>query len=204
MNNGNCIPEKSPPARRNKKPRRVTESWLHNSGLYYLQRFSASTEQFRKVMKRKIERSCHAHPDQDRKNSFEMLEKLIQTFCRSGLLNDAVYAEGLLSSLQRRGLSSRTIRQRMKEKGLDQEVIDKLFQERVSNDEHGDLKAALRLAQRRRIGPYRKKAYSEDVYKKEIAILARAGFDYQTAKRVLSFDDDGSSEEVIADPGDLI
>ena len=51
--------------------------------------------------------------------------------------------------------------------------------------------AALKLARKRHIGPY---SPSEEIRRerrsKDMAILSRAGFDYDTVVRVLTFEDD--------------
>ncbi len=59
-------------------PKKITESYLHNSGLYYLQRFSASSEHFRSVMMRKVKKSCMHHTDQDYDACAVMVDKLVE------------------------------------------------------------------------------------------------------------------------------
>ena len=48
--------KREPPAP--KKRKKITLSYLENAGAYYLERFSASEAQFRKVMGQKIYKSC--------------------------------------------------------------------------------------------------------------------------------------------------
>src|SRR5687768_1034793 len=110
-------PQDSKKTRGKKPPKKITETYLHNAGLYYLQRFSASSESFRRVMMRKVERSCRAHPEQDRAECARMVDELVRKFLGAGLLNDGQYAEAMVSTLRRRGLSSRAIQARLAARG---------------------------------------------------------------------------------------
>ena len=48
-----------------------------------------------------------------------------------------------------------------------------------------ELAAALNLARRRRLGPYKAPGDREDQRQKDLAVLARGGFGYQIARRVI-------------------
>ena len=179
-------------ARHTKSPKKITETYLHNAGLYYLQRFAASTERFRNVMMRKIILSCRAHPDQSIDECTKMLDRLVEKFITLGLLNDALYAEGIANSMNSRGLSERAVRMKMQMRGLDEDQIDKALAEyHDRNDTTRDdleLKAALKLAKKKKVGPY---AQSRDYdVTKILAAFARAGFSYTLSKRVLDMDAD--------------
>ena len=61
--------------------------------------------------------------------------------------------------------------------------------EKIKNKEiEPDFVSALRLCKRRRIGALRPDANREIFYKKDMGVLARAGFDYDLSKRVLNLD----------------
>jgi regulatory protein len=172
-----------------KIPRRITDSYLHNAGLYYLQRFAASTGQFRTVMRRKVDRSCLAHVDQDRAKCYALIDTLIETFIRAGLLNDEIYAQGLAKSLHRRGTSTRMMREKMKHRGLSADHIAEALtaQREEAGDNDMDLSAAVRLIRRKRLGAFATKPRDRN---KDLASLARAGFSYETANRALNMDQD--------------
>ena len=175
--------------RERKVPKKITESYLHNSGLAYLQRFPASTAHFRTVMKRKIDRSCRHHTEQSREDSTQMLESVIGKFQTLGLLNDEGYLRGMVTSLRRRGLSAAAILSKLSAKGLPANDIRAAlgtFDSESIDEQTGDIAAALRMARRKRLGSFRtpgKPATPE----KDLATLARAGFSYDTAKKALSF-----------------
>lgn len=181
-----AAPEKKKKTRR--PPKKVTESWLHNAGLHYLQRFAASKDHFRRVMTRKIDRSCRHHQDQDRTTCLAMLETQIKKFEELALLNDAGYARAMVTSLRRRGLSTQAIQARLSAKGLSKDEITTALQD---HDEdlpgNPDMIAALRTARKKKIGPF---ALRETERNKELAALARAGFDFDTARRALDMERD--------------
>ncbi len=172
-----------------RNPRKITETYLHNAGLYYLQRFAASSAHFKTVMTRKIDRSCTFHKDQNRDDCIALLEKLIIKFEDVKLLDDEVYTRGVVHSQRRRGLSSRMIQTRLQAKGLEQSVIKKALQDHAEHLENdAELVAALRLARRKRIGPYLRKEPVENQFQKSLGIMARAGFSYNIARQALEMD----------------
>lgn len=177
--------------REKRPPKKITSSYLHNAGLYYLERFAASKMHFRNVMLRKIKKSCAFHEEQCYEDCIKMLEDTIQAFERSGLLDDKLYARGLAVSLRRKGFAKSMILRKMQYKGVEAQDSE------IALGEHDELlfeaeyEAALRLVQRKKIGCY---AISEKQHdeKRALGILARAGFSYDIAKRALSYDpDDG-------------
>lgn len=192
--------EKSRPAAP-KIPKKITATYLQNSGLYYLQRFAASSAQFRRVMQRKIDKSCKAHPDQDRDECINLLNNLIEAFQRSGLLNDEMFATGAIRSLRQRGLSTRAIEARMAIKGIPATLVKQTLGEIDSlRDINPDLLAALKHARKRRIGPYTPVDKGGDHRDKQLAAMARAGFDFEIAQKVMKFSKE-EAEELIGSSG---
>ncbi len=183
---------KKPVRKAEKIPKKITASYLHNAGLYYLERFSASTAHFRTVMRRKIRKSCTAHPDQDETTCHALLETLIETFVRAGLLNDPLYAKAQITSLRRSGKSARAIQVKMLVKGvpapMTTETLGQLDTETHTDPQEAEFQAALRHAQKKRLGPFRTRGEPEP--QKDLSRMARAGFSFDTARRVLHYTDD--------------
>lgn len=175
-----------------KTPKRITETYLHNAGLYYLQRFSSSSGNFRRVMLNKIEKSCRAHPDQSKQNCIELLETLIKKFEELDLLNDSNYTRSQVHALRRRGKSARYIHNHLASKALSKELIDEML--KLDQNEHNqedlkqsDIEAAFIHARKKRIGPYRRTDLNKEInLNKELANMARAGFSYEIAQKVLN------------------
>lgn len=185
-------------SRRGKKPpKKITERYLYNSGLAYLQRFPASTPHFRRIMGRKIDKSCNYHKDQERETCIALLDSAIAQFERMGLLDDNAYLSGMINSLRRRGLSTQAILSKLGQKGLSREAILATL---MNHDEqtgvsNADLAAATLLTRRKKIGPYRRNNDADR--NKELAALARAGFGFDIAQKALSLSQD-EAEDIIA------
>lgn len=170
-----------PPPKDRKPPRKVTPASLERSALAYLERFAASAESLRRVLLRKVDRSARHH-EIDRDQAAGWIEALIERYLGAGLLDDRAYAEARIASLRRQGRSVRAIAQKLSVKGVDRELIDEtLAPTRTANDE---LTAAARLAQRRRLGPYRAGDRAEH-RDRDLAVLGRAGFGYEIARKVI-------------------
>ncbi len=167
-----------------KKPRKASPKRLESIALHYLQRFASSSENLRRVLMRRVVKSAWAH-DTDPEEAVPWIDDIIVRFRRSGLLDDAGYAEGLTHSLSRRGMPRRAIRARLRQKGVDGDVIDTALARLTEEVGDPDLAAALALVRRRRLGPYRASDASAEFRAKDLAAMARAGFGYDVARRVI-------------------
>ena len=185
------------PRREKKPPKKITEKYLYNSGLAYLQRFPASTPHFRRIMGRKIDRSCNYHKDQSKEDCLALLDATVAGFERMGLLNDEAYLSGMINSLRRRGLSKQAILSKLQMKGMAQDRILEVLRsyDEDSGVDNADLVAALRLSRRKRLGAYRRDADADR--NKELASLARAGFGFDIAQKALALSPD-EAEDLIA------
>ena len=163
----------------------MTPTVLAEAAVYYLARFSTSAANLRRVLKRKVTLSARHYGD-DSAALFAEIESLIAAYVQKGVLNDALYAESRHASLRRRGGSSRAIAGRLAAKGIDPDTIAATLA--GSATKHADYEAALVLARRRRLGPFRT-GDRADHRQKDLAILGRAGFDYETAARVIDAQD---------------
>jgi regulatory protein len=172
-------------ARRGPKP--ATAKHLENAALYYLERFASSAANLKRVLMRRVERSARLHGT-DRAEGAASVEAIVARFVRSGLVDDRVYAEGRVGALFRRGVAPRSIRAALGAKGIATETIEAaLATLEVAGDP--ELIAAATLARRRRLGPYRAAEARAERREKDLAALARAGFGYDVARRVIDADD---------------
>lgn len=189
-------PEQTAPPKKLRK--KISLSYLENSGAYYLERFPASIAQFRKVMEQKIYKSCKDHPEQNEETCLSLLDQVVEKFTKLGYLNDRSYATALLYSLEQRGLSRMRIQLTMRNKGLPAELIEETLPEKSAAL---DRKAALRWAKKKRLGPFTLND-RETNQQRSLASLARAGFSYDIAQWVTSLDQDTAIE--LLDNGDWL
>lgn len=176
-------------ARRRREPRRATPDYLERAALHYLERFATSSANLRRVLMAKVTRSARAHGT-DPEEGAAFVDGLIERYRRSGLLDDRGYADMKAGSLRRRGVSARGVRAKLAAKGLDPDIVEHAL-ERVDEDAatDPDLQAAVKLARRRRLGPFRDPRHRAACRERDMAALGRAGFDFETARRVVDADD---------------
>jgi regulatory protein len=121
-----------------------------------------------------------------------MVERLAGVFEASGLLNDESYVNGAVASLMRQGRSDKYIRAKLLSKRLSLEQISSALEAYRENDgktaEDTEIEAALRFIRRKKIGPYRPQELRPEYLRKDLGALARAGFSYDIAQRVLEKD----------------
>ncbi len=190
-------PEAGVKPKRRQGPKKITPSYLENAAAHYLGRFAASTAQLRRVMMQKVQRSA-SHHGTDPADGRKIVDDIIDKFERLGYLNDKAFAETRAQALHDRGTPLRGIRYKLAEKGIAAELIEtalaKLADELDASDL--DMRAAVRFAKRRRIGPFStadddgRRANRE----KDLATLARAGHAYGVAERIVGAD---NAEELV-------
>jgi regulatory protein len=199
--------ETAPKKPAKKPPKKITETYLRNYGLFYLGRFASSVENFRKIMRRRIDNSCRFHKEQDRSACNEMLERVIADFMRSGLLNDDVYARGLTNSLRRRGLSGKSVLMKLGQRGIANAAAKTALAEwdrdnAATDGTDSDLIAALRTARKKRIGPFasalRETLDPEKKKQRSLAALARAGFEYDLCLKIMGMSAEDAEEMLLS------
>jgi regulatory protein len=172
-----------------RKPRKATPQSLHNAALFYLQRFATSAENLRRVLIRRVERSVRAHQT-DREEGLAAVDDLIVRFRRSGLLDDRAYAEARARTLRAKGMPSCVVRGKLRQKGVAEDDVDAGLAAVDGDTDDADFVAAVNFARRRRLGPFRRAEVvgeaRPETGEKDLAILARAGFRYDVARRILA------------------
>lgn len=182
-----------------RRPKKLSASYLENSALYYLQRYSASVAQVRRVMLRKVERSLAEHGG-DREEALAWLEALLAKLVRNGLLDDTAYATSRTRSLRASGQSARLIAQKLRMKGLAEPLVKEALRE--ASDELPEEEAARIWARKRRRGPYRRDPEARrENRERDLAALGRAGFSFEIARRVIDARTGGDGELRESDAG---
>ncbi|MDB5396528.1 MAG: hypothetical protein JWM91_4034 [Rhodospirillales bacterium] len=166
-------------------PARMSESKLAEAALFYLSRYASSSGNLRRVLMRKVARSAAFYGD-DPEPLKPIVDGLVARYAQSGAVNDAHYADAQVRKLRRRGSSARLIVQNLNAKGVPAEIVAETAS--ALSQEAGDPAAALRFAQRRRLGPFRQTGRAEN-RQRDLAALGRVGFDYQVATMIVDAED---------------
>jgi regulatory protein len=154
---------------------------LEALALRYLNRFDCSVQKLRTHLREAIRRRGG-----DREVLESVLEKLLERYQASGMLNDERFAGNLAERLTSRGGSRRAIVQKLRQRGISSGVADAT----VSRSPAVELAAARAFVRRRRLGPYRPEAERQEKRQRDLAALARQGFDHETAIRALGHGSD--------------
>jgi regulatory protein len=174
---------------------------LHEAALAYLARGAATAAVVGRVLDRKVaawaRRAVRAGRDaeevaSDAARSREAIAPIVARFGEVGLVNDTSFATSRARSLAQAGRSRRAIQAHLTAKGVAAAIV----REALPDDPSRELASALAFARKRRIGPFLRDEDAEELTKEErrkrsqkaIAAMARAGFGWSVAERVLAMD----------------
>jgi regulatory protein len=165
---------------------RLTRARLANIVAFYLQRFSASESHLRAVLGRRIRRDLARRDELSPTRLAEAgawVDEVIAELKRQGLVDDVAYALGRAARDRRLAKPPMRTRAALRARGVASDVAAE-----ATRDNSGDAEwaAALALARRRRLGPYRATGRSPDSDRRDLAALARGGIGFTTAKRVMA------------------
>ena len=168
---------------KNKKDLEATIDEIRNYAYSYLEKYSPSKQQlriflFKKLIKKKQKISS-------KRDVFNLIDSVISSLADQKLLSDKYYSDAKSKAFLRRGYSLNKIRYNLIKKGIDQKYIKASISKIKENESDPDFFSAIKLCKRRRIGPSREENNRSLFYKKDISILARSGFSYETSKKIL-------------------
>ncbi len=122
-------------------------------------------------------------------NVKQAIDAVVAKFVDAGVIDDKAFAQTKARSLHRRGTSTKLTRRKLQVAGVDRDTLDKamagLDEELHTDPRQREGRAAAALARRRRLGPYRLAKDRKDNRARDLAAMARAGFDYDVAKKVI-------------------
>jgi regulatory protein len=156
---------------------------LEKSALHHLGRFAATRTELRRVLTRRTMRAVNAGLI-GREETERLIAAVIAKLTAAGYLDDGAVARSRAATLRRAGRSQRAIGQKLAAKGIARAEAASAIAEADEGDEHAELRAAARLAERRRLGPYRTGRRDDAAMKRDLAALARGGFSYAVARAV--------------------
>ena len=183
-----------------RRPPDLSAAAVERAALAYLERFSAPREQLRRVLARRIARAKR-FGEVDRAAAEAAIDTVVERLVARGLVDDARFAAGRALSLGRAGRSRRAIADRLRAKGVGGEAIDAALERLAEEAPGGDLAAAVSLARKRRLGPHRPAAQRVERRMRDLAALARAGFGFDVAKRVIDAESVAALEALLEAEG---
>lgn len=172
-------------------PKALDRETIEQKALSYLDRFDASAARLRRVLEQFVRRRAK-ELCVDVAPYLSIVDETLTRYQASGLVDDRRYGAAMARTLAARGTSRQAIRNKLLGRGMQGDVIDAVVA--GLGDEVGtDLEAARALVKKRRMGNYRPPNERKENYRRDLGALARAGFDFDTAKAALSLE--GLDEE---------
>ena len=187
------VAKPAPDAPRPTKP--VTAAYVERAALHYLERYSASTAMLRRTLQRRVSKRAFARGE-DPAAFAEMIEAVVARAVAGGLVDDARFAAARLATLRRRGTSTRGASAKLAAKGVPREVVEAALEgEGQEGDaEAVEIAAARAFARRRRLGPHRPPEARAANRERDLAAMARAGFRYDLARRIVEGELQGETD----------
>ena len=145
--------------------------------IYYLSKYSSSKKNLEFILKKKIRRLSD-----EKKIRFQLyneIQIIIDKLENLNLINDQVFVESKIQSLQYQAKSKNYIKQYLLQKGIDKQLIEEQISLFYENNKNLEKENALKFAKKRNL------INNNQDYQKKLSKLARAGFSYDIAKEIL-------------------
>ena len=181
-------PDQQRPGRR-RAVRPLDGPSLNELALAYAARFASTGKRLERYLARKLrERGWAGEGEPD-------LAAIAARFAELGYVDDAGYARMRRAALLGRGLGGRRVAQVLAEAGVAGEISAAL-----APDAGEARRAALRLAERRRFGPFGDPPPDRPLREKQLAAMLRAGHPLDIARHLVNAGDADSARQWAGEP----
>ena len=171
------------PIRNKKKTLQVTVDEMRNFALAYVEKYAPSKQQLKTYLLKKYLKISVSNVK--KKDVITLIDIVLSDLEKSKFINDKFYSESKAKSMIQRGNSINKIRNYLINKGINNEFIKDTVNKITDENSEQDFFSAIKLCKKKRIGPARIEDNRSLFYKKDISLLARNGFDFETSKKVM-------------------
>ena len=176
------------PIKNRKKTLEATVDEMRNFAFSYLEKYSPSKQQLKTyLLKKYLKASALNVKKQD---ITDLIDTVLSDLEKTKFISDKFYSESKAKSLIQRGSSINKIRNYLISKGINDKYIKETILKINENNEDQDFFSAIKICKKKRIGPSRTEDNRALFYKKDISLLARNGFNFETSKRVMDLKKD--------------
>jgi|TARA_B100000401_G_scaffold100100_1_gene64562 regulatory protein len=176
------------PIRNKKKTLEMTVEEMRNFAFTYVEKYAPSKQQLKTYLLKKYLKS--SVPNVKKKDVTDLIDIVLSDLEKNKFINDKFYSESKAKSMIQRGSSINKIRSYLIGKGInDRFITDTVNNIRDQNSDQ-DFFSAIKICKKKRIGPARTEDNRPLFYKKDISLLARNGFDFETSKKVMDIKKD--------------
>tara|TARA_B100000963_G_scaffold346721_1_gene352247 strand:+ start:108 stop:671 length:564 start_codon:yes stop_codon:yes gene_type:complete len=174
------------PIRNKKKTLQVTVDEMRNFAYAYVEKYAPSKQQLKIYLLKKYMKISAT--DSRKKNLNKLIDIVLSDLVKNKFINDQFYSEIKAKNMIQRGNSINKIRNYLIGKGIDDDFIKDTVEKIKKDNSDQDFFSAIKLCKKKRIGPARTEDNRTLFYKKDISLLARNGFDFETSKKVMDIE----------------
>ena len=174
------------PMRNRKKTLEVTIEEMRNFSFSYIEKYAPSKQQLRTYLLKKYLKA--AVPNVKKRDITNLIDVVLADLEKTKFISDKFYSESKSRSLIQRGSSINKIRNYLIGKGINNEYIKETLDKIKEDNSDQDFFSGIKICKKKRIGPARAQDNRPLFYKKDISLLARNGFDFDTSKRIMDID----------------
>ena len=176
------------PIRNKKKTLEVTVEEMRNFAFVYVEKYAPSKQQLKTyLLKKYLKTSTENVKKKDINN---LIDIVLSDLEKNKFINDRFYSESKAKSMIQRGSSINKIRSYLIGKGINDKFIKETVSKIQDDNSDQDFFSAIKICKKKRIGPARTEDNRPLFYKKDISLLARNGFNFETSKKVMDIEKD--------------
>ncbi len=176
------------PIRNKKKTLEVTIEEMRNFALSYVEKYAPSKQQLKTYLLKKYLKT--SVPNVKKNDITNLIDIVLQDLEKNKFVNDRFYSDSKAKSMIQRGNSLNKIRSYLIGKGINDKFIKETVEKIRDKNSDQDFFSAIKVCKKKRIGPARTEDNRSLFYKKDISLLARNGFDFETSKKVMDIKKD--------------
>ena len=171
------------PIRKKKKTLEITVDEMRNFAFSYVEKYAPSKQQLKTYLLKKY---LKISSQNERKQEItKLIDIVLSDLETNKFINDKFYSESKAKSMVLRGNSINKIRNYLIGKGIKDKFINDTINKIYDKNSDQDFFSAIKICKKKRIGPARTEDNRSLFYKKDISLLARNGFDFETSKKVM-------------------
>ena len=171
------------PIRNRKKTLQVTLEEMRNFAFSYVEKYAPSKQQLKTYLLKKYMKLSSS--DVRKKDVNKLIDIVLSDLEKNKFINDQFYSDSKAKNMIQRGTSINKIRNYLIGKGIHDEFIKDTVDKIKEDNSDQDFFSGIKICKKKRIGPARAQDNRPLFYKKDISLLARNGFDFETSKRIM-------------------
>ena len=176
------------PIKNKKKTLEVTVEEMQNFSFSYIEKYAPSKQQLKTYLLKKYLR--FRDPTVKKEDIKNLIDVVLNNLEKTKFISDKFYSESKSRSLIQKGSSINKIRSYLIGKGINDHYIKETIDKIKEDNSDQDFFSGIKICKKKRIGPARTEDNRPLFYKKDISLLARNGFTFETSKRIMDIDKD--------------